>query len=418
MAMEADESYLHPHVPPQPDNYHYPSGPPKAIPDGSYYPSGPHKVISGDPYYPSGPPKVNPEYPSGPREGYEECVRGMVKEEIVDYSMYGHVETEAEAAKRRKQFEFYKEFVPLKEMKVVLHKYVVRPAPIPAAPKYVQTTSGVNHALNQQVWMHVFQYLSPKQLCACMCVCRTWNRWSIDRRLWASINLSRCRIKKDHLVGVVRRQPMRLDLSFTNISRKQLTWLVARLPQLKYLSLAGNSWSAACTLCSSVCPLLLSLDLKWVADIRDNAIKDLVSPPTDHRPGVDDSVSRLRRLQTLLLAGSDIGDGALEIIVTHMPHLSCLDLSYCTNVTDAGVGVLASDQSSTRHTLRDIDLTGCHRLTRTTLDHMRQLTKLTRLFVQSCPNIVLEDCRWFIRNCPHRRYIMREHGMIEYAGAV
>lgn len=32
------------------------------------------------------------------------------------------------------------------------------------------------------------------------------------------------------LSGIIRRQPVSLDLSWTNISKKQLSWLINRLP--------------------------------------------------------------------------------------------------------------------------------------------------------------------------------------------
>lgn len=52
-----------------------------------------------------------------------------------------------------------------------------------------------------------------------------------DKRLWTKIDLSRCKsITPQALSGIIKRQPVSLDLSWTNISKKQLTWLVNRLP--------------------------------------------------------------------------------------------------------------------------------------------------------------------------------------------
>ncbi len=45
------------------------------------------------------------------------------------------------------------------------------------------------------------RYLPPQDLCRCLRVCKTWNRWCIDRRLWFFINLSRKRVRKDVLIG-------------------------------------------------------------------------------------------------------------------------------------------------------------------------------------------------------------------------
>ena len=295
-----------------------------------------------------------------------------------------------------------------------IQKYVVRPAPIPPPPKHVMMDNGANHVLDHQIWMLVFRYLPHMDLCACMRVCKTWNRWCIDRRLWYFINLNRKKIRKDHLIGMVRRQPKKLDLSWTNISKRQLTWLMERLPQLKHLSLLGNSWASVCALCMSSCPLLRSLDLSWVVGIHDACIKDLVSPPSDHRPGVDDSVSRLHCTTSFILCGSDITDVALEDIMRNMTSLSHLNLSYCSHITDTGIATLCAEDSPTRQNLIELDLTGCHRLTDACFNQLKELVKLESLYLQSCPNISLEACRTFIATHPTKRpFLMKEPHRIE-----
>lgn len=52
-----------------------------------------------------------------------------------------------------------------------------------------------------------------------------------DKRLWTQIDLSRQRsITPPMLSGIIRRQPVSLNLGYTNISKKQLMWLINRLP--------------------------------------------------------------------------------------------------------------------------------------------------------------------------------------------
>lgn len=52
-----------------------------------------------------------------------------------------------------------------------------------------------------------------------------------DKRLWTKIDLNHCKsITPLMLSGIIRRQPVTLDLSWTNISKKQLSWLINRLP--------------------------------------------------------------------------------------------------------------------------------------------------------------------------------------------
>lgn len=67
-------------------------------------------------------------------------------------------------------------------------------------------------------------WLCFSQVCALVCRC-------LDKRLWARIDLSIKRtVTPQALTGIIKRQPVTLDLSWTNISKKQLNWLVGRLP--------------------------------------------------------------------------------------------------------------------------------------------------------------------------------------------
>lgn len=51
------------------------------------------------------------------------------------------------------------------------------------------------------------------------------------------------------------------------------------------LLLSGCSWAAVSALCTSSCPLLRTLDVQWVEGLKDAQMRDLLSPPTDNRPG-------------------------------------------------------------------------------------------------------------------------------------
>ena len=56
----------------------------------------------------------------------------------------------------------------------------------------------------------------------------------LDKRLWSRIDLSIKRtITPQALTGIIKRQPLILDLSWTNISKKQLGWLISRLPGMR-----------------------------------------------------------------------------------------------------------------------------------------------------------------------------------------
>lgn len=68
-----------------------------------------------------------------------------------------------------------------------------------------------------------------------------------DKRLWKHINLNRCKsITPLMLSGIIRRQPVALDLSWTNISKKQLSWLINRLPGKRNIIELENTWALFC----------------------------------------------------------------------------------------------------------------------------------------------------------------------------
>lgn len=280
-----------------------------------------------------------------------------------------------------------------KKEKNIVPKRVIRPAPIPPAPKHVTLTDDSNHALDQENWMCVFAWLDFKDLAVCMRVCKTWHRWCLAPQLWCSINLERKKVRQCHLVGIVMRQPQELNLSWTNVRRVQLEWLMPRLPHLKKLSLAGNSWGSVCALCSSTCPLLTSLDLSWVQGFGDAALSDLFSPPIDRHPGLDDSISRLHRCVWLSLAGTDISMESLAVIIQHSPLLQSLDLSYCCRITNAGVGELCAPTAPLRESLSSINLTGCNKLTNKVFGSLEKLTKVHKVVLQACPSVSLDACK-------------------------
>ena len=281
-------------------------------------------------------------------------------------------------------------------VKVSVPKYVIRPSPIPPPPKYVMQTDDSPHILGCDLWMRVFTFLPRSDLIICMRVCKTWDRWCGSHRLWTSIDLSRRKIRQPQLAGIARRQPKHLDLSWTNINYKQLDWLINRLPHMKRLNLAGNSWPAISCLCGYSCPLLNVLDLSWVCSINDACIHDLLSPPTERRPGMNTSSSRLSRCTELRLAGSDIGNSSLEMIVKHVTRLKVLDLSYCVNIEDDGLRILSNQDGPISQNLQELVLTGCNRLTPSSFPHLGLMPNLGRIHLQGCPLITESDCEGFM----------------------
>lgn len=278
-----------------------------------------------------------------------------------------------------------------------MERHVIRPPPISPPPDRLPLSDGESHVMRREAWMSVFGHLTHKDLCVGMRVCRTWNRWCCDKRLWKHINLSRCKsITPLMLSGIIRRQPATLDLSWTNISKKQLSWLINRLPGLRVLLLSGCSWVAVSALCTSSCPLLRTLDVQWVEGLRDAQMRDLLSPPTDNRPGQLDNRSKLRNVVDLRLAGLDITDSSLRLLIRYLPLLSKLDLSYCNHVSDQSVNILTAAGTTTRDSLTDIKLSVCNRVTDQSLTFFKRCGSICHIDLRFCKQVTKEGCDQFI----------------------
>ncbi|XP_056129487.1 lysine-specific demethylase 2A isoform X3 [Lampris incognitus] len=250
---------------------------------------------------------------------------------------------------------------------------------------------GSGPGCEREVWVSVFRYLSRADLCVCMAVCKSWYKWCLDKRLWAHIDLSiKHNITPQALTGIIKRQPITLDLSWTNISKKQLSWLIGRLPGLKDLLLSGCTWSSISALSSPSCPLLRSLDLRFADGVKDAQIRDLVTPP-----GCDNR-SQLRTMQCFRLAGLDISDSTLRLVIRHMPQLTRLDLSHCNGLTDQSINLLSAVGSSTRNTLSELNLGGCSKLTDTCLKYLRRLSCISLLDLRGCRGVSRKACEAFI----------------------
>uniref|UniRef100_A0ABK0M2X4 [histone H3]-dimethyl-L-lysine(36) demethylase n=1 Tax=Rattus norvegicus TaxID=10116 RepID=A0ABK0M2X4_RAT len=280
---------------------------------------------------------------------------------------------------------------------IQMERHVIRPPPISPPPDSLPLDDGAAHVMHREVWMAVFSYLSHQDLCVCMRVCRTWNRWCCDKRLWTRIDLNHCKsITPLMLSGIIRRQPVSLDLSWTNISKKQLSWLINRLPGLRDLVLSGCSWIAVSALCSSSCPLLRTLDVQWVEGLKDAQMRDLLSPPTDNRPGQMDNRSKLRNIVELRLAGLDITDVSLRLIIRHMPLLSKLHLSYCNHVTDQSINLLTAVGTTTRDSLTEINLSDCNKVTDQCLSFFKRCGNICHIDLRYCKQVTKEGCEQFI----------------------
>lgn len=242
-----------------------------------------------------------------------------------------------------------------------------------------------NLSLERDVIFPVLPYLSRKDVINCMYVCKIWNSWAIDPRLWSRINVSTFKITCNILVGIVRRQPNFLDLSWSNITSKQLSWLLARLPQLKELKLAGCSGSCISALASSNTPLLRALDISFIDGVNDEDIREILMPPRDSRPGLLETKSRLRMLSSFSLAAADITDNSVRLISNILPCITHLDLGNCSKISDNSVNLITSGHRAEK--LTSLQLYSCDNLTDACLEPLKRCPNITNLDLRKCDQI-------------------------------
>lgn len=60
---------------------------------------------------------------------------------------------------------------------IQMERHVIRPPPISPPPDRLPMNDGEAHVMRREMWMAVFGHLTHRDLCVCMRVCRTWNRW-------------------------------------------------------------------------------------------------------------------------------------------------------------------------------------------------------------------------------------------------
>uniref|UniRef100_A0A8C9Y768 F-box and leucine rich repeat protein 19 n=1 Tax=Sander lucioperca TaxID=283035 RepID=A0A8C9Y768_SANLU len=276
--------------------------------------------------------------------------------------------------------------VPSPPRPVQMERHLVRPPPACPEPSCLPLDSGSAHIMTRDVWLRVFTHLSQRELCVCMRVCRTWSRWCCDKRLWTQIDLSRQRsITPPMLSGIIRRQPVSLNLGYTNISKKQLMWLINRLQGLLELNVSGCAWPAVSALCQAVCPCLKLLDLSRVEDLKDSHLRDLLAPPPDTRTAHGETrVGRFQNVTELRLAGLDLTDASSRLLVRYVPHLSRLDLSQCGNISDQTVLTLSSPVSPLRESLTHINLAGCAKVTEQCVSLLRRCSSLQTVDLRCC----------------------------------
>ncbi|EDV49826.1 jmjC domain-containing histone demethylation protein 1 [Drosophila erecta] len=261
-------------------------------------------------------------------------------------------------------------------------------------------SSSQNLALDPTVLKIIFRYLPQDTLVTCCSVCKVWSNAAVDPDLWKKMNCSEHKMSASLLTAIVRRQPEHLILDWTQIAKRQLAWLVARLPALKNLSLQNCPIQAVLALHTCLCPPLQTLDLSFVRGLNDAAIRDILSPPKDSRPGLSDSKTRLRDLKVMKLAGTDISDVAVRYITQSLPYLRHLDLSSCQRITDAGVAQIGTSTTAIAR-LTELNLSACRLVSENALEHLAKCEGLIWLDLRHVPQVSTQSVIRFASNSKH-----------------
>ncbi|XP_045465756.1 jmjC domain-containing histone demethylation protein 1-like isoform X2 [Harmonia axyridis] len=252
---------------------------------------------------------------------------------------------------------------------------VVRPAAIIQNPVPIN-----NLALDKRCMLKVFRYLKPGELFTCSLVCKTWASYTVDPSLWRKMEFSRKHITPDILKGIVRRQPETLHLDWCHINKFQLPWLIQRLSCLKSLSLISVLVKTAVSLKTNHSAVLQDLDLSFISDFNDSALRDILGPINDSRRGMGgDERYRFKNLKVLKLAGTDISDVSMRYVTQYLPNLKELSLAFCPRITDAGIAQLSTKPANTVTNLVTLDLSHSKLITETSLEHLYRCENLTRL---------------------------------------
>lgn len=252
---------------------------------------------------------------------------------------------------------------------------VVRPAPI----MVLNAPPTNNLALDKRCILQIFRYLKSSELLNCALVCKTWAMYSIDPSLWKKMEFNRKHISSDILKGIVRRQPEILHLDWCHINKFQLPWLIQRLNHLKGLSLVSVNIKTAISLRTNHSAVLQSLDLSFISDFSDSALREILGPNNDSRTGLTGEKIRFRNLKVLKLAGTDVTDIAMRYVTQYLPNVQHLSLSLCSRISDAGIAQLSTKPANTVTNLKSLDLSYSKLVTENSLEHLSKCENLTRL---------------------------------------
>lgn len=249
-----------------------------------------------------------------------------------------------------------------------------------------------------EIRVHVFSYLSPKEIIRLSAVSKQWHEMCFDGQLWTSLDCqtyytqitSEALIKimlkagafvKDlNLRGCVqlRDQWLSLGTRMTNqecrnlenlviegckIERSSIHFFLLRNPRLLHINMRGmqNINNATMKIIATHCPQLEVLNIDWCSQIDSRGLKKVVQ-----------SCTNLRDLRASDVRGFDDLDFMKELFERNT--LERLLLQHCDSLTDEALEMMVHGVEPERDILSDLPLVPPRRLRHLDLKRCRNIT--------------------------------------------
>ena len=313
----------------------------------------------------------------------------MYSSELVEFNSMEASSSDDEWARQRVPRILVKR-IPLEETV----QYPVPPIPTSTSKSYsFLPKEMIGELFPCRVWETILKHVSQDDLRSFASVSKAFLVLTSDKKLWRECNLDNQTLSTEMLNFIIRKAPETLSISTTNISYKELLWVIQRMPNLRSLNLSNNSWSSVVALSDDSCPPLTRLDISFLSRFDDDNLRTLLSIPAESRPGRNVPQGRLSFCRDLNLAASSISDVSMKLIATKLMHLEKINISF-TDITDKGVSTLFREGSGK---LKAIIAQSCNRLTDATVETLQKVKRLLEADFSRCMKISVCKLLWLCK---------------------
>ncbi|XP_022094948.1 uncharacterized protein LOC110981594 isoform X2 [Acanthaster planci] len=259
--------------------------------------------------------------------------------------------------------------------------------------------------LPDEILLHVFRYLSYKDLIHCAASCSRFHRIVMDDSLWRTIKLHKRQLSDFSLTQIGERHPVNLSLTqcHSNIVtenglRNLFRSCTDTLQELNVSGCTGGELTGdSLLLHASRCHHLMSLDASW-CQATDNGLSAISE--SCHRltslclngcqSVSDECLTRVikkhgKSLRVLEVLGCvQLSPETLQLIGCECRHLHTLNIGQCYKVTDECISQLVCYLRNLKH----LDLRGCKQIRDTCVRKIvRNCKYLETLVLANCTHI-------------------------------